>query len=215
VDIVPIDDPKFGIFLYKNMLPKELNLINRLEAIMEANKNNQNSLFQWMPAMVGDGETIPDYRDCFDFKIVEKQAALVPTQYADFRNIFFEIKKRLYQCLDDYQKRYNINMEYMEAINFVKYGPGQHFSVHADHGYSYVATVSSVMYLNNEYEGGELFFPYFDLTIKPDYGDIIFFPSAFIYAHASLPVKSGTKYAAVTMFDYNDRAHQHHMFNGK
>jgi predicted 2-oxoglutarate/Fe(II)-dependent dioxygenase YbiX len=98
-------------------------------------------------------------------------------------------------------------MEYMEAINFVKYNPGQHFQVHADHGFSYICTVSSVMYLNDDYEGGELWFPNFDLKIKPDYGDIILFPSTYIYAHAALPVISGTKYSAVTMFDYNDKAH--------
>ena len=33
------------------------------------------------------------------------------------------------------------------------------------------------------------------------------FPSTYIYAHASKPVTRGTKYAAVTMFDYNDRFH--------
>ena len=63
------------------------------------------------------------------------------------------------------------------------------------------------MYLNDEYEGGELFFPYFDLKFKPEAGDIVLFPSTFIWAHAALPVESGLKYSAVTMFDYNDKNH--------
>jgi hypothetical protein len=66
------------------------------------------------------------------------------------------------------------------------------------------------MYLNDEYEGGELWFPYLDITFKPSYGDIVFFPSTYIYAHASKPVSSGTKYSAVTMFDWNDRTHQNY-----
>jgi predicted 2-oxoglutarate/Fe(II)-dependent dioxygenase YbiX len=99
-------------------------------------------------------------------------------------------------------------MDFMEAINYVRYGTGQHFGLHTDHGFSYNCTVSSVMYLNDDYEGGELWFPFIDVTFKPSYGDIIFFPSTYIYAHASKPVTSGIKYAAVTMFDYNDRTHK-------
>jgi predicted 2-oxoglutarate/Fe(II)-dependent dioxygenase YbiX len=105
---------------------------------------------------------------------------------------------------------YNINMQYREAINYVRYKEGQHFQVHSDHGFSYNCTLSSVMYLNDEYEGGELWFPYLDITLKPSYGDIVLFPSTFIYAHASKKVVSGTKYAAVTMFDWNDRTHRNH-----
>jgi Rps23 Pro-64 3,4-dihydroxylase Tpa1-like proline 4-hydroxylase len=212
MEVVSVEDPRFGILLYKNMLKKELNLVQRLENIIELGSTDQESVFRWSPALVGDGETMLDYRDCFDLKIAERQALLLPPKYSDFTKVFFEIKNQLKKCLTDYESRYNIKMEYMEAINFVKYGHGQHFQTHADHGFSYICTVSSVMYLNNEYEGGELYFPNFDLRIKPDYGDIILFPSTFIYSHASLPVVSGTKYAAVTMFDYNDRAHQQHMF---
>jgi predicted 2-oxoglutarate/Fe(II)-dependent dioxygenase YbiX len=98
-------------------------------------------------------------------------------------------------------------MEYMEAINFIRYGENQHFQVHTDHGFSYTCTVSSVVYFNDDYEGGELWFPYLDLTFKPEAGDIVMFPSTFIYAHAARPVTSGIKYSGVTMFDYNDRNH--------
>ena len=96
----------------------------------------------------------------------------------------------------------------MEAVNFVKYGVGEHFDVHADHGFSYTCTVSSVAYLNDGYEGGELWFNHLDQTIVPKAGDIVICPSTFIYSHASLPVKSGVKYSAVTMFDYSDANHK-------
>jgi hypothetical protein len=66
-----------------------------------------------------------------------------------------------------------------------------------------------VIYLNDDYEGGELWFPYLDIKFKPQAGDIILFPSTFIYAHSSLKVTSGTKYSAVTMFDYNDNNHKY------
>jgi predicted 2-oxoglutarate/Fe(II)-dependent dioxygenase YbiX len=128
-------------------------------------------------------------------------------QFAELKNIYNDTANAIRSCMTDYQSRYNINMEYMEAINFVRYGANQHFQVHTDHGFSYTCTVSSVAYFNDDYEGGELWFPYLDLTFKPEAGDIVMFPSTFIYAHAAKPVVSGVKYSGVTMFDYNDRNH--------
>jgi len=64
------------------------------------------------------------------------------------------------------------------------------------------------MYMNDDYEGGELWFPYLDITYKPEKGDIVLFPSTYIFAHASLKVTAGVKYSAVTMFDYNDTNHK-------
>jgi hypothetical protein len=52
--------------------------------------------------------------------------------------------------------------------------------------------------------------PYQDFDFTPEAGDVIIHPSTFIYAHASLPIIEGTKYSAVTMYDYNDRNHLNH-----
>jgi hypothetical protein len=107
---------------------------------------------------------------------------------------------------DDYGSYWGVGIQYFEAFNFVKYeGAGTHFKIHADHGPAYVATVSVVAYLNDDYEGGEIYFPRFDLTIKPKAGDVVVFPSTYIYEHASKDMISGTKYSVVVMTDYNDR----------
>jgi predicted 2-oxoglutarate/Fe(II)-dependent dioxygenase YbiX len=92
-------------------------------------------------------------------------------------------------------------------MNFVKYGKGQHFQEHTDHGYSYNATVSLVGYLNDNYLGGEIFFSRQEVKIKPDAGDLLIFPSNFMYPHRAMPVEDGIKYSLVTMLDYTDRGH--------
>ena len=79
---------------------------------------------------------------------------------------------------------------------------------HQDHGFSYNCTVSLVSYLNDGYEGGELYFRLQDLNIKPKAGDLVIFPSAFAYPHRAMPVKSGVKYSLVTMLDYSDKYHK-------
>jgi hypothetical protein len=113
------------------------------------------------------------------------------------------------KCVDDYAKYWGINVTYYEAFNFVKYeGEGQEFKIHADHGPHYNTTVSIVVYLNEDYDGGEIHFPRLDkLTYTPKAGDIAVFPSNYIYEHASLPMKSGRKYCIVIMSDINLLGH--------
>ena len=199
-----LGDPKLAIIVYTNAIPVELSIPQRLE---EAVGNSQTPPYMWMEALVGHSQKMPEYRDCVDCKIGEMHIKHLPPQFDGLRSIYQDTKTCLQKCLSDYQSRYNITMEYMEAINYVRYNTGQHFKVHTDHGFSYTCTVSSVLYLNDGYDGGELWFPFMDLTYIPKAGDIIMFPSTYTYAHASRPVTNGTKYVAVTMFDYNDRNH--------
>jgi hypothetical protein len=202
--VVNIGDPKFGMFAYKNALPKEVRIIERLE---ETIGNSSTPPYMWMEALVGHAQKMPEYRDCVDCKIGELHLQHLPPQFEEIRSIYNDTANALKACLTHYQSMYNISMNYMEAINFVRYSTDQHFQVHTDHGFSYTCTVSSVAYLNDDYEGGELYFPFLDVTYKPEAGDIVMFPSTYIYAHAAKPVTSGIKYSAVTMFDYNDRNH--------
>jgi hypothetical protein len=206
MDIQYVGDSRLGILLYKGILPKELNLVERLEATI--GKDGATPPFAWAEAMVGDQIKMPDYRDCVDCKISPRHLENVSPEFSEMKKIYEDTETRLRECLNDYEARFNIKMDFMEAINYVRYGEGQHFSVHSDHGFSYSCTLSSIMYLNDDYEGGELWFPHFSFKFRPECGDVLLFPSSFIHAHASLKVTSGVKYSAVTMFDWNDRNHK-------
>lgn len=207
-----VSDPKLGIFLYRNAISRDLNIPERLEATIG---NSSHQLFRWSDAVVGYNVKKPEYRDCVDLKMSPIHWPYLTPEFEEVKKCYDDVDIRLKKCLNHYESMYNFKMEFMEAINFVRYKPGQHFAVHTDHGFSYICTVSSVMYLNDEYEGGELWFPYLDITLKPKAGDVILFPSTYIYAHASLKVKSGIKYSAVTMFDYNDDNHKLSTPNGQ
>ena len=56
------------------------------------------------------------------------------------------------------------------------------------------------MHLNDDYEGGE--FAFFDrqLKYKLNKGDVLMFPSTFMYPHEVMPVTQGTRYSIITWF---------------
>ena len=204
-----IENPAKGIYIYKNALPESMEIPQKIESVLGDGKS---LFFKWSEALVGDFQKIKDYRDCVDFKIRRDSLKPGDPKADEIASIHDQITAKLNECLDHYVDIFKMNpLGYTEAINFVKYGPGQHFQVHPDSGPTYHCDVSTVMYLNDDYEGGELWFPHFEYTYKPEYGDIVLFPSNFLYSHAALPVKSGTKYSAVTMFSYNDRNHKDHI----
>ena len=53
---------------------------------------------------------------------------------------------------------------------------------------------SMVEYLNDDYEGGEISFPNHNITIKPEKGSLIMFPSQDPFVHEVKPIISGDRY---------------------
>lgn len=92
-----------------------------------------------------------------------------------------------------------------EGYSLLKYENGTHYKMHHDCGGTHRdRVVSIVVYLNDDYVGGELTFPLFNKTYKPNAGDIVIFPSNYTFAHIAQPVTSGTKYAIVSWMHYGD-----------
>lgn len=194
-----------GVWVYRDVFKKDLNLIDRVENLIANNSSN----FKWAEATVGYMEKKPDYRDCVDFKIgeIKDERMLQNPDFQTLNDIWKDSYMAQIDAVNDYCNRYSCKMDYWEVMNFIKYGPGQHFQEHADHGYSYSATVSLVGYPNDGYVGGGLKFPKLNIEIQPKAGDLYIFPSTFLFSHIALPVTEGMKYSIVTMLDYNDHAH--------
>ena len=92
------------------------------------------------------------------------------------------------------------------GTTIVKWLPGQFQKPHADkelHEGPDAGTpndfpnydLSSLFYLNDDYEGGEIEFPSFDIKYKPEAGDLIMFPSSYAYRHKVNSVLSGIRYS--------------------
>jgi hypothetical protein len=206
-----------GIMVYRNAFSQEKNYVNRLESILGKENNNR---YGWRPSYTGYGAKNTQYRDCSDFKLKYNDDTTLSLHdtviHKDNFDSLDQDLVRLWQDayydqlgpVEDYRNMFNVApLKYWESFNFIKYGADQHFQLHSDHGYSYTCVLSLVGYLNDDYEGGELYFDKLNLTIKPKAGDLYLFPSSYIYSHAAKPVTSGTKYALVTMLDYLETAH--------
>ena len=108
---------------------------------------------------------------------------------------FFEDGARLY--VDQHRK---CTLVSDEGYNLLRYEVGEEYKEHVDCGNGVFRTLSAILYLNDDYVGGELVFPELDLVIKPKAGDLLLFPSNFSYVHKAAPITSGTKYSVVTWF---------------
>jgi hypothetical protein len=56
--------------------------------------------------------------------------------------------------------------------------------------------IASLFYFNDEYEGGELYFPLQGIEFKPKAGAAYFFPGDKNYVHGVRPVKSGHRFTS-------------------
>ena len=87
---------------------------------------------------------------------------------------------------------------------FNKYDEDKKMALHCDHIQSMfdgerkgIPILSVLGVLNDDYKGGE-FIMFDDTEIKFDKGDILVFPSLFLYPHKVEPVKSGTRYSFIS-----------------
>jgi hypothetical protein len=201
-----VSNPALGINVYNNGISVE-SCKKAMQALESKLTNSTSQVYKWHGAKVTESDSVmSDARDCVDFKISSSSYGPRDPENSELYDMHKDIFDAIHPNVQDYGRYWGVGISYYEAFNFVKYeGAGKHFNIHADHGPAYVTTISVVAYLNDDYEGGELYFPRFNLTIKPKQGDILVFPSTYIYEHASLPMKSGTKYSVVVMTDYNDR----------
>jgi len=204
-----------GIKCYRNIIKPEFDVIGRIESNLKPVGDSTG--YSWQPAYVGYRQLMPDYRDCTDFKFKKTDIESDKSQVSlNLQSLWQDIYDSAFPAVEDYRAEYNIMpLKYWEAMNFVKYNPGQHFMEHHDHGFSYNCTVSLVGYVNDNYEGGELFFRLQNLKIKALAGDLYVFPSNFMYPHQAMPVITGTKYSIVTMLDYSKKYHTPDMYDPK
>lgn len=115
-----------------------------------------------------------------------------------------EIHADLQTSVWSYRNMYDIEVKEDEGFSCLKYSKGAEYRGHVDHAPSNERVFSIVAFLNDDFEGGELNFPLFDVSVKPKAGTAVLFPANFPYFHFAKPVGASnsnqTKYSLVTWF---------------
>lgn len=95
----------------------------------------------------------------------------IPEKELEARRIFSRIVKETGAAFDD------INEIFVSTFWLAKQYPGSviHFHEDTDGGVDSHIVYSSLVYLNSQADGGELRFPRFDYTYKPQAGDLVVF----------------------------------------
>lgn len=178
------------IDIFENVWPDPDSTINEIEKECI----NPESGINWEKANIIGEEYSQTYRTNFHLGITNSaRNGNVAAQ-----NIHNQVYMTLLAASIPYLSKHDLPNMAHEPYNFLKYNSNQYYDRHTDSDISYPRTVSAIIYLNNNYSGGELEFVNFNIKIKPEPGMLILFPSNYAYSHIAHPLKSGTKYAIVT-----------------
>lgn len=174
------------IVYYYDIFPESLNIVELIEEDELSATSKITKWSSWGPS---------------DNKIIYGKQKFIHNSSTEFNNSQFDsfiirtIKNAIVECSTDYAKRYSLDIGNLTPLSISKYFEGNGMGAHIDsYGENPKEILSVVLYLNSNYEGGELYFKNQNIKIKPEAGSLIAFPSINPYFHESLPVTSGTKY---------------------
>jgi len=115
-----------------------------------------------------------------------------------------EVHKILKEAIDQVQKEIEYHFGRPLETNSAgirRWDTGEFQPLHADgedtEGHpneAFIVDYGAVIYLNDDYEGGEIYFPDHGIELKPKAGTLVFFPSSTMYIHGVKEITRGSRY---------------------
>jgi hypothetical protein len=176
-----------NIFYFTNILNDPMSFLNDLESFSDSNL-----ISEWKDWNSSNTDNkYGEYKEIFP--------GLVNNLSNDNSiKIINTITSSITKCVEYYIKETNAEPGYLPPIfNVRKYDIEAYMGPHIDTEDERDKTkpsISLVFYLNSNYEGGEINFPNQNISLKPESGSIIIFPSTSPYYHDPKPVTKGIKY---------------------
>jgi len=139
------------------------------------------------------------------------------SQFCDAPDAAEIVPRLVEECLRNISSRLRpAEALYPETVILAAIGAGGHHSRHADNcrqteqgdwvaNHTPHRDLSAICYLNDEFDGGEIFFERAQLTVRPRRGLLLAFPSDADHVHEVLPVRSGVRYTMPIWFTKQQR----------
>lgn len=179
------------IAIWRDIWPNPDKTIETIERVV----SGEDSRIKFTPAFEIGPNTAPGRRTNYDMSLTNNAAL-----NEDLRLINNRFLDLVYSGALSYTQKFagDLGFHVVEPFNILKYQTGEEYKAHFDGPTSSHRSFSPILYLNDDYTGGELEFVHHNIKLKPTPGMFAIFPSNFAYSHIAHPVTSGTKYAIVT-----------------
>jgi hypothetical protein len=192
-----IERPETNIVYFKGAIKNYQEIIDAIESL------SNDAVSDWRPWNGhGSSTRYGDIKDVRKDKIVEINSDKDRAKAAFAINC---LTNKMSECAIEYADIFDIDRDALyyavslltdprTTMGINKYDEGAFMGSHVDFNEdNYYLAYTIVVYLNDDYEGGELYFNDLDITIKPEAGSIIMYPSSAPYSHQSLKVLKGRK----------------------
>lgn len=131
-----------------------------------------------------------------------------PSEFGLSDNIFMEVNQKLEEAVSAvYGKRV-----FASSIHAQKWDVGSSANPHSDNsdfdgnpteGFDNLKYVG-ILYLNNDYDGGELYFPEHEIYIRPNAGSMYIFSGGVENIHGVTEITDGTRYSIVSFWNFEN-----------
>lgn len=120
----------------------------------------------------------------------------------------FDLRDRVAEAI---KKSYSLDSEvYSDVQQIVRWYPGMEMSPHSDnmentpfHEHHAHRAFGSVIYLNDNYSGGNTYYPQHDISVAPKAGMLAIHPSDIGHMHGVSKVQDSTRYTIVSFWTFN------------
>jgi predicted 2-oxoglutarate/Fe(II)-dependent dioxygenase YbiX len=144
-------------------------------------------------------KTINDYKDS---EGIWNNRVHTSVSFSKNNKYLFDLANNyLLQLKNEIEKQFKLKILEKQAAQIVIWRNGDFQLPHADkenrdgseHPYPN-NDIASLMYLNSDYKGGQIFFPNQKIQIKPEAGSAIFFPGDKYYLHGVSKITEGQRF---------------------
>lgn len=161
------------------------------------------SLLKWLNTQDFQEATVvgglrKDIRSAATKNIWRDPKSLTNTHWCNYLANKFTLLVRKY----DQQNSYGSSCTLVNELQALKYEIGDYYVPHTDNATNFHRTLSVILILNDDYEGGSLVFKCTKkdntiLEVPRKSGRVILFPSNFLFPHAVQKITKGCRYSIV------------------